>query len=100
MLSRYDRINYIGKYMFFFTLSTITILWCMRLLRSELFTLTCLLFIVAHRIILLYPRARVNVHRHAMNDELLQHLINVKDRRTYNVVVIGTTSCMRNSRRE
>jgi len=42
-----------------------------RLLRSKLFTLTSLLFIAAHRIILLYPQAQVNVRRHATNSELL-----------------------------
>lgn len=39
-----------------------------------------LLFIAAHRIILLYPQAQVNVRRHATNSELL-HPINVKDKR-------------------
>lgn len=40
-----------------------------------------LLFIAAHRIILLYPQAQVNVRRHATNSELLRHPINVKDKR-------------------
>ena len=53
----------------------------MRLLRSKLFTFTDPLFIAAHRIILLYPQAHVNVRRHTTNSELLRHPINVKDKR-------------------
>lgn len=73
--SRYACINYFDKCMFLLSAYSST-----GLLRSKLFTFTDLLFIAAHRIILLYPQAQVNVCRHTINSELLRYPINVKDK--------------------